>query len=180
MFRAWLWSLIPRFRLAVPATTVYLHRTVMHRALRLHPFAEWMFKFVNWITTGGLGLLGGHCAARLDRRGHQGAAPNTGATVEPPSPQSEAPGRSHRMSASVVRKVAVWNWPLGLGRRPLGTPSDATGRGPAGERVALLAGWDNQMIARQFSRARTRLRAQTLVRNAFLITPGASEGARLI
>src|SRR6266545_4493475 len=37
MFRAWLWSLIPTFLLAVPVTTVYLHRTVTHRALRLHP-----------------------------------------------------------------------------------------------------------------------------------------------
>ena len=44
MFRAWLWSLIPTFLLAVPATTVYLHRTVMHRALRLHPFAECVFR----------------------------------------------------------------------------------------------------------------------------------------
>lgn len=52
MLHAWLWSLIPTFLLAVPATTVYLHRTVTHRALRLHPMAEWLFKFVNWITTG--------------------------------------------------------------------------------------------------------------------------------
>jgi stearoyl-CoA desaturase (delta-9 desaturase) len=52
MLRAWLWSLIPTFLLAVPATTVYLHRTVTHRALTLHPIAEWWFKFTNWITTG--------------------------------------------------------------------------------------------------------------------------------
>jgi stearoyl-CoA desaturase (Delta-9 desaturase) len=52
MFHAWLWSLIPTFVLAVPATTVYLHRTVTHRALALHPLAEWWFKFTNWITTG--------------------------------------------------------------------------------------------------------------------------------
>jgi stearoyl-CoA desaturase (delta-9 desaturase) len=52
MLSPWLWSLIPTFLLAVPVTTVYLHRTVTHRALTLHPVAEWMFKFVNWITTG--------------------------------------------------------------------------------------------------------------------------------
>ena len=52
MLEAWLWSLIPTFLLAVPATTVYLHRTVTHRALRLHPFAEGWFKLTNWISTG--------------------------------------------------------------------------------------------------------------------------------
>jgi stearoyl-CoA desaturase (delta-9 desaturase) len=52
MLKAWLWSLVPTFLLAVPATTVYLHRTVTHRALRLHPLAEWWFKFTNWISTG--------------------------------------------------------------------------------------------------------------------------------
>ncbi|MGE0451302.1 MAG: fatty acid desaturase [Vicinamibacterales bacterium] len=52
MLEAWLWSLIPTFFLAVPATTVYLHRTVTHRALRLHPFAEGWFKLTNWISTG--------------------------------------------------------------------------------------------------------------------------------
>ena len=49
---AWLWSLIPTFVLAVPTTTVYLHRTVTHRALTLHPVAEWWFKVVNWLSTG--------------------------------------------------------------------------------------------------------------------------------
>jgi stearoyl-CoA desaturase (delta-9 desaturase) len=52
MLHAWLWSLIPTFALAVPTTTVYLHRTVTHRALTLHPLVEWWFKFANWITTG--------------------------------------------------------------------------------------------------------------------------------
>lgn len=52
MLRAWLWSLIPTFVFAVPVTTVYLHRTVTHRALVLHPLAEWWFKFINWLTTG--------------------------------------------------------------------------------------------------------------------------------
>jgi stearoyl-CoA desaturase (delta-9 desaturase) len=52
MLSAWLWSLIPTFLLAVPTTTVYLHRTVTHRALTLHPLVEWWFKFANWISTG--------------------------------------------------------------------------------------------------------------------------------
>jgi len=52
MLSAWLWSLIPTFALAVPTTTVYLHRTVTHRALVLHPLVEWWFKLANWISTG--------------------------------------------------------------------------------------------------------------------------------
>ena len=52
MLRAWLWSLIPTFLLAVPATTVYLHRTVTHRALVLHPLVNRWFRFTNWISTG--------------------------------------------------------------------------------------------------------------------------------
>lgn len=52
MLRAWIWSLVPTFLFAVPATTVYLHRTVTHRALVLHPVVEWLFKLTNWITTG--------------------------------------------------------------------------------------------------------------------------------
>jgi len=52
MLKAWLWSLIPTFLLAVPATTVYLHRTVTHRSLTLHPGVEWWFKLTNWLSTG--------------------------------------------------------------------------------------------------------------------------------
>ncbi len=52
LLTAWLWSLVPTFLLAVPATTVYLHRTVTHRALALHPAVEWWFKLTNWISTG--------------------------------------------------------------------------------------------------------------------------------
>jgi stearoyl-CoA desaturase (delta-9 desaturase) len=33
-------------------TTVYLHRTLSHRALKLSPAAAWVFRVVNWITTG--------------------------------------------------------------------------------------------------------------------------------
>jgi stearoyl-CoA desaturase (delta-9 desaturase) len=52
LLTAWLWSLIPTFALAVPTTTVYLHRTVTHQALVLHPFADWCFRLANWLTTG--------------------------------------------------------------------------------------------------------------------------------
>ena len=31
---------------AVIATSVYLHRGLAHRALNLHPFADWIFRFV--------------------------------------------------------------------------------------------------------------------------------------
>ena len=37
---------------AVFATTIYLHRSATHRALILHPVAEFWFRFVIWTTTG--------------------------------------------------------------------------------------------------------------------------------
>ena len=52
LLEAWLWSLIPTFLIAVPVTTVYLHRTVTHRALTMRPMVETAFKFLNWISTG--------------------------------------------------------------------------------------------------------------------------------
>jgi len=37
---------------AVIATSVYLHRGLAHRALSLHPFADFFFRFVLWLSTG--------------------------------------------------------------------------------------------------------------------------------
>jgi stearoyl-CoA desaturase (Delta-9 desaturase) len=37
---------------AAIATSAYLHRGLAHRALRLHPLADWGFRFVLWFTTG--------------------------------------------------------------------------------------------------------------------------------
>ena len=45
-------ALIPTFALAVPTTTVYLHRTVTHRRAHRCIPSQWWFKFANWITTG--------------------------------------------------------------------------------------------------------------------------------
>jgi stearoyl-CoA desaturase (delta-9 desaturase) len=39
-------------QVAVIATSVYLHRGLAHRALTLHPFADWLFRCVLWIITG--------------------------------------------------------------------------------------------------------------------------------
>src|SRR5919108_752891 len=39
-------------QVAVFATTVYLHRALAHRALRLHPGVALVFRTVLWITTG--------------------------------------------------------------------------------------------------------------------------------
>jgi stearoyl-CoA desaturase (delta-9 desaturase) len=39
-------------QIAVFSTTIYLHRTVTHRAVVLHPFAEWFFRLAIWVTTG--------------------------------------------------------------------------------------------------------------------------------
>lgn len=37
---------------AVFSTTIYLHRTVTHRAIALNPVVAWVFRFVLWVTTG--------------------------------------------------------------------------------------------------------------------------------
>jgi stearoyl-CoA desaturase (Delta-9 desaturase) len=34
------------------ATTIYLHRTLSHRAMTLHPVVAWLFRFVVWTSTG--------------------------------------------------------------------------------------------------------------------------------
>lgn len=39
-------------QLAVIATSVYLHRGLAHRSLRLHPCADVLFRFALWISTG--------------------------------------------------------------------------------------------------------------------------------
>jgi stearoyl-CoA desaturase (delta-9 desaturase) len=39
-------------QIAVFSTTIYLHRTVTHRAVVLHPFVEWVFRLAIWMTTG--------------------------------------------------------------------------------------------------------------------------------
>ena len=39
-------------QLAVVATSIYLHRALAHRALRLHPVADVAFRTVLWLTTG--------------------------------------------------------------------------------------------------------------------------------
>jgi stearoyl-CoA desaturase (delta-9 desaturase) len=39
-------------QLAVIATSVYLHRGLAHRALTLHPLADWVFRFILWFSTG--------------------------------------------------------------------------------------------------------------------------------
>lgn len=39
-------------QVAVFSTTIYLHRSATHRALVLHPFVGWLFRFALWLTTG--------------------------------------------------------------------------------------------------------------------------------
>jgi stearoyl-CoA desaturase (delta-9 desaturase) len=39
-------------QVSIVLTTVYLHRTVAHRALRLSPQATWACRFLLWLTTG--------------------------------------------------------------------------------------------------------------------------------
>lgn len=39
-------------QIAVFSTTIYLHRAAAHRALALHPLADWGFRLAIWLTTG--------------------------------------------------------------------------------------------------------------------------------
>jgi stearoyl-CoA desaturase (delta-9 desaturase) len=39
-------------QIMVFSTTIYLHRSATHRALTLHPLAQWVFRFCIWLTTG--------------------------------------------------------------------------------------------------------------------------------
>jgi stearoyl-CoA desaturase (delta-9 desaturase) len=39
-------------QVAVMATSIYLHRALAHRALRVHPIADLFFRTVLWVTTG--------------------------------------------------------------------------------------------------------------------------------
>lgn len=39
-------------QIAVLSTTIYLHRAAAHRALALHPLADWGFRLAIWLTTG--------------------------------------------------------------------------------------------------------------------------------
>ena len=39
-------------QIAAIATSVYLHRGLAHRSLRLHPVADAAFRIVLWLTTG--------------------------------------------------------------------------------------------------------------------------------
>ena len=39
-------------QIAVVATSIYLHRTLAHRALRLHPATDVLFRAILWLTTG--------------------------------------------------------------------------------------------------------------------------------
>ena len=38
--------------LTIVCVTVYLHRNQAHRAMHLHPFVQWVFRFWLWLTTG--------------------------------------------------------------------------------------------------------------------------------
>src|SRR5438128_1060680 len=52
--RLWVVPLVPVIlaQLAAVATSVYLHRGLAHRALRLHPVADVVFRAMLWLTTG--------------------------------------------------------------------------------------------------------------------------------
>lgn len=55
MLSAVVWTLIAAacvIQAAVFSTTIYLHRTVTHRSLILHPTVAWVFRFMLWLTTG--------------------------------------------------------------------------------------------------------------------------------
>ncbi|HEY3067604.1 MAG TPA: fatty acid desaturase, partial [Methylomirabilota bacterium] len=39
-------------QIAILATSIYLHRGLAHRSLRLHPVADVVFRAILWLTTG--------------------------------------------------------------------------------------------------------------------------------
>lgn len=55
MFSPFVWSLIAAaivIQAAVFSTTIYLHRTLAHRSIILHPAIAWAFRVTLWLTTG--------------------------------------------------------------------------------------------------------------------------------
>ena len=55
MFSPFIWSVIVAafvIQAAVFSTTIYLHRTLAHRSIVLHPAIAWMFRLTLWLTTG--------------------------------------------------------------------------------------------------------------------------------
>jgi len=54
MDRAWaiLIVAVALTQIAVLATSIYLHRALAHRSLRLHPVVEIIFRVILWLTTG--------------------------------------------------------------------------------------------------------------------------------
>ena len=49
------WALLIAFTISQVAnlvTTLYLHRTLSHRAIALHPVVEWLCRFTLWLTVG--------------------------------------------------------------------------------------------------------------------------------
>lgn len=55
MLSPFVWTLIAAacvIQAAVFSTTIYLHRTVTHRSLILHPAVAWVFRLTLWLTTG--------------------------------------------------------------------------------------------------------------------------------
>src|SRR5262245_2978279 len=54
MSRAWAFPIVAvaLSQVAVLATSIYLHRTLAHRSLRLHPVTDFLFRAVLWLTTG--------------------------------------------------------------------------------------------------------------------------------
>jgi hypothetical protein len=66
---------------AVVATSVYLHRGLAHRALTLHPLADWVFRLVLWISTEPAGMGGGAPEAPCLHRHRARSPPPTRARV---------------------------------------------------------------------------------------------------
>ena len=55
MISPFVWSLITAalvIQAAVFSTTIYLHRTIAHRSVVLHPSVAWIFRCTLWLTTG--------------------------------------------------------------------------------------------------------------------------------
>ncbi len=85
-------------QIAHVATTVYLHRTLAHRALTLRPGAAWGFRFIVWITTG----IKPREWAAVHRRHHA----HTDGPLDPHSPAQLGWLRVQLTNAALYRRVA--------------------------------------------------------------------------
>ena len=85
-------------QIGIVCTTVYLHRTVTHKAVRMTPMLSWSFRLLIWLTTG----ISPKEWAAVHRRHHA----YTDIEGDPHSPRLLGLWRVELLNAYLYRKVA--------------------------------------------------------------------------